>query len=194
MMNDNQIKKLMKKTGRKIEEKFNKIAEQERKQALEQERERNKHLELIRGQIIGIQNENPKRGPCVCMWRNFIYGVIDNKVLPASLTVEEIKGSLELIKIIDDKQFFMFSEAMFEETEKSMRWMSEHYAEIKIALAKLKLPNNDYKGRLSEMLRLGSIFEEFQKEFPGKSMFYFKECLTVFERMLQSEFNKVAGL
>lgn len=193
-MNDNQIKKLMKKTGRKVEEKFNKIAEQERKQALEQERERNKHLELIRGQIIESQNENPKRGPCVCMWRNLIYGVIDNKVLPASLTVEEIKGSLELIKIIDGKQFFMFSEAMFEETEKSMRWMSEHFAEIKIALAKLKLSNNDYKGRLFEMFRLGSIFEEFQKEFPGKSIFYFKECLTALERMLQSEFNKVAGL
>jgi hypothetical protein len=186
MMNDNQIKKLMKKAGRKVEEKFNKIAEQERKQALEQERERNKHLELIRGRIIEIQNENPKRGPCICEWRKFLYGVKNNKVFLASLTAED-EGSLERIKTIDGKQFFLFSQAAFDETNRSLHWMSEHYAEIKIALAKLNpsLPNKDSGGKLFEMYKLGRIYEEFQKEFPGKSIFYFKDCLKALDQMMQ---------
>jgi hypothetical protein len=194
VLNQNQINKLMKKVGRKVEEKFDKIEREQKLRQEQQRREREEQLVFITNQIKKIENENPKRGPCVCIWKNMLFGVKatgieekENKATATSLPVNDFRDTLDLLETIDDKQFYMFSEALFEETKKSMDWMANHYAQIKIALASIKKVDISAKDKLVQMLSLGTVFEEFQKEFPDKSMYYFKECLLAFENMFRQE-------
>lgn len=180
-LNTNQIKKIQKKVGKKVDKK---IEERER----EEREERVRNFKFIRKVILGIQNKNPDSGPCLCVWKGRVFGLNPNtnRVEPArGVTEDALSYQTELMEIKGDKKFFMSSKEEYQETLKVMDWMSEHYADIRLAVANMNDPSKGFS-KLVNSYSLGIIFEKFQKEFPLKTMADFIEAIKVMDNLIKS--------
>jgi len=169
----------MKKEGKKVEERIQKN-EQERK-ALQL-----KNFIEIRYNIQQIEKEFPNRGACVCIWDNIGYAVKNNMTIPVPLPAHEVKSIMEYIKTIENKSYYIFNENLYKEHKKLLDWLAEHYANIKIALVAQTNNQCTAKDRLYNLFSLGNIWVEFQKEFPGKDIFYLKEGIAAYDEMLRN--------
>lgn len=174
-MNNNQMKKLMKKVGGKVERKFRE------KEARERE-EYSRNMKEMKYNISTLQKEHPNRGRCCCVWKRNLYILENNRTVNKG-PADKLDG-LELLKTENNKQYFMFSEKGYEELLEFMNWISENYAWLKISVHKMQT-NNNAKEYLESALHIGTIYKDFQKKFPNKTPMDLKEGIQTFDMILK---------
>ena len=178
MLNSNQIKKLQKNVGKKVDIQIQKRREEEKKVLL------NNFIE-IRKQIQNLQTNNPDRGNCVVQWefKNYVLNEKTKKVTEIDLGDYD-KKDLELIKQKNGKSYYFLNKEKMDYQHKVVEFMSTNYATIRLALNQLNIEAESPHRNLSHALGLGSVFQEFQKEFPECSMLDFRDYFHGFEKFM----------
>ena len=178
MLNSNQIKKLQKNVGKKVDVQIQKRREEEKKVLLN-------HLIEMRKQIQNLQTNNPDRGNCVVQWefKDYVLNEKTKKVTEIDLGDND-KKDLELIKQKNDKRYYFLNKEKIDYQHKVMKFMSTNYTTIRLALNQSRIEAISPHRDLSTALCLGTIFQEFQKEFPECSMLDFRDYFHGFEKFM----------
>lgn len=170
MLNVNQINKIQKRVGEKVNAKI-----KEREDQLHKEKISN--LKFIRNKINDIEKKNQNRGRCFCVWKNEVYTSKHNKAIRVySINHESVKR-LSLVDSKGDKNFYMMDEDTYRNEIEIIDWLKDYYAEIKLCGVRKNEP--------VFLLRLGEIGQKFTKNFPSKTLSDLVEYIKVMDFLIQ---------
>lgn len=182
-MNAAQIQKLQNKVAKVVSKEFAEKEKQERI-ALDES------MKEMMSSMKELEAKFPKRGPCYCTWDGWIWTL--RKDTPTRLVklseFQEELSSMELV-VTDSgmtgrELYYMLSEETFKENSEFMKWISEHYAEFKIALVKAN-KSEQPTDRLIGMSILGGLYQEMNQKFPKRTPMDLKEGLQAMDILLQ---------
>lgn len=181
MFNSAQIKKLQSKVGKKVDNEI-RIREEKQKQ------EHISNMIEIKQQGLKIEQSNPDRGRFICLFDNIYYTINTetNKVIAIPFFRREEIVAFENMATINNKTYYLMHKQTYDFNNRIIQFMSKHYASIKIAVASQKSESLFNKDKLAHMLHLGSIFEEFQKEFPDSSPLLFKQAVNMMDSLISN--------
>lgn len=176
MLNVAQIKKLQSKIGKKVDIS---IKEREEKARID----RNNNLNEIKINIFEIESEHPDRGSCICIWNGIVYKydskrnrVVDTLIQGSDITSEVFEDVTPISEQLSEKSYYLMHKYAFDFNHRFMEFFSKNYVHIKIAIHKKE-----------NMLMLGSIFENFQKEFPECGPLDFKRGVDMIDSFLKGD-------
>ena len=179
MLNDAQIRKLQNKVGKKVDAN------------IKAKEEKAKQIDLanmieMRKNIQRLQNANSDRGACSAFWKGSFY-ILNPKTNKVEFSPISIKETIMFDKPehINGKKYYFMKKEIYDLQNKALTFISEHFAEIKIASINVKNKENPLKNALM----LGSVFEKFQKEFPNHSMMDFIGLYRQFEAFIIQSLN-----
>jgi hypothetical protein len=179
MFNAAQIKKIQTKIGKKVDVQIKKREEKDRIN-------RNNNLNEIRVNINQIEQEYPNRGSCICIWDKYIYKynpklkkVIACPELSNNITSDIFENVTPISEKRSGKSYYLMHKHAFDFNNRFMEFFSKNYAYIKMAV---------HKKELKDMLMLGTIFENFQKEFPEYTPLDFKRGVDMIDSLLKGAF------
>jgi len=181
-MNSQQIQKLMKKVAKPFDEK----KKQEEAAAAIKRQEHEKNLIEMQQTITRIEEQYPNRGNCCCLWKNNIYAIKHKKLKIMNVNIGQVKEVFKLIEKQNDSEFYMQDEQTVTESKRMMDWTAKHYAQIKISSSIINNSATKDKDKLINMAMLGSLHEEFNKEFPGSTSAHFITAVRVMDSVMQN--------
>jgi len=124
MINEKQIVKIMKKVGKKVDEKIKKEEEELARIDAEKKKKYGASMIHIKNMILALENEHKDRGVCVCLWNYSAYIIMNGYVKKIDCSPETITAEMNLIiSCLDrisqtEKKFYMFSKEKNEELSK----------------------------------------------------------------------------
>jgi len=206
MLSLDQIKKLQKKIAPKVDAKIaairieeaNKAAEDLLQKQIKFENEILPQLKLIRNTCSKLQDMNPTRGACLCIWDNKVYEVKDNKAIinrmfsSADILSSVENGNFECIKKCPDgKSYYMLNLKVAETEKKIHDWFQEHYATLKFVTTKIKNSEGFKAKNMTDLSILGSLSMEFTEKFPGKTPSDLIEYIKLFDELIIADLKKI---